>query len=159
MPNKRLLPLLLLFTLLAAACSSVGTSDASTRDDAGTIVEGGDVGVFVLAVGDCFDDPDADATQISSVAATPCDAPHDNQVYDKFDLPSGDFPGDDAVMQDAFAGCLERFESALGEPYETSPLAIFPLYPTSQGWDAGDHEVVCAVYNVDLSKLTADALA
>ena len=126
------------------------------------VTEGGDVGVFALNVGDCFDDPpdvqgDGDGS-VEAVAAVPCDEPHDNQVYHKFDLPDGDFPGEDATFDRATAGCIAQFEAAVGEAYETSPLDIFPLTPTESGWAAGDQEVICSIYNLDLSKLTADAL-
>lgn len=160
MLKMRVLPALFGFAVLVAACGgNESTSDDSTRDDQGTIVEGGDVGVFALAVGDCFDDPAAEATEVYSVDAIPCDEPHDNQVVAKFDLASGDFPGEEEVMAQAYQGCLDRFEEVTGEAYETSPLDIFPLFPTEGGWDAGDHEVVCNLYNVNLSKLTEDLIA
>ena len=155
----RLLPMLLLFALLAACGGNDGISDDSTRDDQGTIVEGGDVGVFVLEVGDCFDDPAGDAVQVVTVEAVPCDQPHDNQVAAKFDLPDSDFPGDDEVLAQAVTGCIDRFENAVGEPYETSRLDVLPMYPTKDGWDSGDHEVICNVYNLDLSKLTSSVVS
>ena len=114
--------------------------------------------MFVLAVGDCFDDPD-DLTNVGSVAAVPCDQPHDNQVYAVFDLADGDWPGQDAVGEQAALGCIDRFDAAIGEAYETSPLDIAPLYPSADTWTAGDREVVCAAYNVDLSKITGSVLA
>ncbi|MGB5756298.1 MAG: septum formation family protein [Acidimicrobiales bacterium] len=157
--STRVLPIVVLLGLGAAACGSTATSDESTRNDAGDIVEAGDVGVLALGVGDCFDDPSEDATEVASVAAVPCDQPHDNQAYAVFDLPDGDWLGQDPVVDAAFTGCLDRFEAAIGEPYDVSPLDILPLYPTEDSWNAGDHEVVCAVYNVDLSKLTASVLA
>ncbi len=158
MLNKRVLPIVVLLALGAAACSSTANDDESTRNDAGEIVEAGDVGVLALGTGDCFDDPAGDETEVASVAAMPCDQPHDNQAYAVFDLPDGDWLGSEVVVEAAFNGCLERFEAAIGESYEVSPLDILPLYPTEASWDAGDREVVCAVYNVDLSKLTGSVL-
>lgn len=163
MSKKRLLLLLPAVGLLAGACSAA-TSDASTRDEDGVVIEGGDVGVLALNVGDCFDDPPGvfetdEVTEIETVVAIPCDEPHDNQAYAKFDLPDGDWPGDTAATNAAFDGCLSRFESMLGEPYETSPLDILPLSPTRDGWSLGDHEVLCAAYNVDLSKMTEDVIS
>lgn len=163
MSKKHLLLLLPTVVLSAGACSAA-TSDASTRDEDGVVIEGGDVGVLALNVGDCFDDPPGvfeteELTEIETVAAIPCDEPHDNQAYAKFDLPDGDWPGDQVTTADAFDGCLDRFESMIGEPYETSPLDILPLSPTEEGWRLGDHEVLCAVYNVDLSKMTADVIS
>jgi len=158
MVSKRLLLPLVVFALVVAACSGDSTTDNSTRDDSGTIVEGGDVGVFVLKVGDCFNEPTADGA-ISDVAAVPCDEPHDLQIYAAFDLPDGDWPGLKTVELDAALGCLERFEAAIGEPYETSPLDVFPMYPLEEGWnEVNDREVLCSAYNLDGSKLTGDVL-
>lgn len=163
MSTKRLLLVLPVVGLLTGACSAA-TADDSTRNDAGVVIEGGDVGVLALNVGDCFDDPPGvfetdEMTEVESVAAVPCDEPHDNQAYAKFDLPDGDWPGDEETSQDAFDGCLDEFEAMIGEPYETSPLDILPLSPTETGWRLGDHEVLCAVYNLDLSKLTTDVIS
>ena len=158
MLKTRVLPLLFVLALVGAACGgSESVSDDSTRDDSGTIVEGGDVGVFVLEVGDCFDD--GSGTEIASVAAVPCNEPHDNEVVDKFELDGGDWPGLEEVQMQSLLGCLDRFEAAVGEPYETSPLDIGPLYPTEEGWKQGDHEVICVVFNVDFTKLENSVLA
>ncbi|MCP3934766.1 MAG: hypothetical protein GY708_05265 [Actinomycetia bacterium] len=153
---RRVLVTLALFGLMATGCSTEISTDESTRNDEGEIVEGGDVGVFVLAIGDCFDDATTD--EVASVKTLPCSSPHDNQVYAALDLPDGDWPGVETVQLDASLACLDRFEAALGEPYDTSPLDIAPLYPTEGSWGAGDREVLCAVYNVDLSKLTTSLL-
>ncbi|MEM9651434.1 MAG: septum formation family protein [Actinomycetota bacterium] len=149
--------------VLASACGTT-TFDDSTRNDAGEVIEAGDVGVLAIKVGDCFDDPpglldSVEQTEIEAVAAIPCSEPHDNQAYAKFDLADGDWPGQQVIADDAFDGCLDRFESMIGEPYETSPLDIMPLSPTEEGWRFGDQEVLCAVYNVDLSKLTTDVIS
>lgn len=102
--------------------------------------------VFSLSVGDCFDDPDS-VEQISQVPIVDCDEPHDNEVYALFDLPDGDFPGDDAVQEAAADGCLgSRFESFVGTPYLESELWASALWPTSDSWAAGDREVVCFLY-------------
>lgn len=157
MPRMKLLPLAIGLALAGAACAADATVDQSSRDDGGTVVEGGDVGVFVLQVGDCFDDPD-DFANVASVAAVPCTELHDNQVYAKFDLPDGGWPGDVAVQDMAVNGCLDRFEPAVGQQYETSPLDIAPLFPSVDTWGTGDREVICALYNVDFSKLTGSVL-
>lgn len=163
MLKRPLLPLLLFFAIFGAACTSEATADDSTRDDDGAIVEGGDVGVLRLEIGDCFDDPSASITEepieVASVEAIPCSAPHDNQVAAKFDLLGGDWPGLETVQFDSYSGCVDRFEALTGEAYETSPIDIFPLYPTEPGWDAGDREVICSLYNFDGSKLSVDLLA
>ena len=103
----------LLVLALATSCSDDSTSDNSTRDEEGNITEGGDVGVFALEVGDCFDQPPDG--NIEEVAGVPCDEPHDTEVYAKFDMEGGDdapYPGDAAVQT-----CAPRLEpTSTSEP-------------------------------------------
>ena len=104
--------------------------------------------VFDLAVGDCFDQPDA--TVVTDVAVVPCVEPHDNEVYAAFELPEGDFPGEDDLAELATAGCLERFEEWAGTGYAQSRLVSQHLTPTREGWErADDREVVCFVQDED----------
>ncbi|MDA3040977.1 MAG: hypothetical protein O3C27_15900 [Actinomycetota bacterium] len=67
----------------------------TTRDESGEIVEAGGLGVFAMEVGDCFQVPIEDLVQ--SVEAVPCTEPHDAQVYAKFDMPDGPYPGEPAI--------------------------------------------------------------
>lgn len=134
--------------------------DAS-RDDTGDIVSAGELSVFSLRVGDCFNDSqevlDADGNPVSlmDLEAVPCSEPHDNEVYAVFDLELKAFPGDDAVFEMAADECLGRFEGFVGLPYEKSILDIYPIYPTKESWlEQNDREVACAVYHMDLEKLT-----
>ena len=134
--------------LLLAACSDgSGTTDESERDVSGDVVEGGDVGVFVIQVGDCFDDPGQEiATQVPAV---PCDEPHDFEAVATFDVDGGeDFPGEAAVGEDAEVGCLERFEGYVGSAYADSALFVDAITPTAESWEqGGDREVICMVFD------------
>jgi hypothetical protein len=129
------------------------------RDASGAIVSGGNVGAFAIQLGDCFDDTPAsgadDSGEVTSLPGVPCAEPHDNEVYAVFDVDYEAFPGDDVMGQLAFDECLARFEGFVGAVYEDSSLDITALYPSSQSWGAqGDREVVCAVYDMNLGKLT-----
>jgi hypothetical protein len=85
----------------------------------------------------------------------PCTEPHDNEVYATFDVDYESFPGDDVMAEHAFDECLARFEGFVGTVYEESTLDITTLYPSSQSWSRqGDREVICAVYDMNLDKLT-----
>jgi hypothetical protein len=139
--------------LVAGVLGACGDDEAE-RDDEGAVAEEGDVGVFSLREGDCFDDPDElegdEAPRVESVAAVPCDQPHDNEVYHLGELPDGDFPGQQEIVQMAFDECLDPFEDFVGVPYEESELEIFPLTPSQDTWeDEDDREVVCAAYLPD----------
>ena len=131
------------------------------RDESGSIVGGGEIGVFAMRTGDCFDDPqeiiDAGSAtaEFQDVAGVPCSEPHDNEVYAVFDVSFDRFPGEGAMSDVATDECLERFENFVGRSYEESILDVFPIYPTDDSWSRlNDREVVCAVYHIDGDKLT-----
>ena len=107
--------------------------------------------VFELAVGDCFDD--AGGTQISEVPIVDCAEPHDNEVFRVYDVADGDYPGDDALVQQAVATCLPALDDYVGDADVASQLDAFPITPTAGSWEDGDREVVCALYDADLAKL------
>jgi hypothetical protein len=135
----------------------VGTALQPERDETGAIIEEGALDAFGMRVGDCFNDVvavGAGATQVTNVPAVPCAQPHDNEVYAVFDVTLPGFPGSEAMSQQAFDGCLERFEAFVGKDYQSSSLDVTHLYPTQESWDQNDREVICAVYDVNLNKLT-----
>ena len=144
----RLLTLLTLFALILTACGS------AQRDSSGEIVEAGTEDVFSLRVGDCFDDDLGAEGEIFSVAAVPCDEPHDNEIFYAFDLPAGDYPGDVRIDEAAFAECTTSFETYVGIEYAASELAVTYLSPTPDSWDAGDREIACLLYDATLAKIT-----
>lgn len=132
--------------LVLAACSQDSEEDSTVRDETGAVQEGGDVGVFRLQVGDCFNSPALTpgvTTEVQDVAALPCDEPHENEVYDAFDMTESTYPGVEATNTIANEGCLERFEAFVGLAYEQSIYGILTLTPTEQSWETGDREVLC----------------
>lgn len=136
-----------LIVLLGAAVlvSACGVAD--------TVDELVDQSVFSMEPGLCWDD-EGDAEEISSVPDRDCADPHDNEVFAVVELPDGEFPGSDAVYQQAFDQCSGAlFDEYVGIAYLDSNLEVFPLTPTSSGWDDGDHGVVCNLYALDGSKL------
>jgi hypothetical protein len=146
---RRLTGTLVVLVAMLGACSSV------PRDNDGNLTEPITMSVFDLEVGDCFDDPD-DLAEISEIDAMPCDLSHDNEVFTILSHPlSGeDWPGRDPIEETAFATCVEQFDVFVGVAYADSRLAVAYFTPTEDGWDAGDDEVVCFLYDIDLQKLT-----
>ena len=109
--------------------------------------------VFTLEVGTCFDH--SDETEVSSVPEVDCSEPHDNEVFAVFDYTASDtFPGSSAMNDAAQELCIAEFEAYVGRSYQESTLGVFPITPTEGSWDSGDREIICALYNLDLSKLT-----
>ena len=147
----------LLTILLAAAIGLAGAcgGDEPTRDDSGSISETDDVTPNSLQVGDCFNDPDSSATEVSSLEAVPCDEPHDNEVFHVFDLEGDDYPGDDEVARLGTEGCEPELEAYVGAPPAEAGLAIVPVTPTEGSWnDSDDRTILCAAYNADGTPLT-----
>ena len=131
---------------LVAGCGD----DEPTRDDEGAIAEEGDLGVTSVKVGDCFNDPEGavEGVEVEALAAVPCDQPHDNEAYHRYDLPDGDFPGQEQVEQEALEGCVgAEFQSFIGVSYDESAFEVTTISPTEETWnDLDDREVICAVY-------------
>lgn len=109
--------------------------------------------VLTLDVGTCFDDPES-FDEVTDVPVTDCADPHDNEVFSTFDIPDGDYPGDEAVNAAAENGCLAAFEPYVGLDYASSVYDIGWFTPTQDSWDAGDREVICFVYEVTFAKIT-----
>lgn len=131
----------------------------ANRDASGTIVAEGNIDAFQMKVGDCFNDSEdslsEEVEEVFGVDGIPCSTPHDNEVFAVFDIPLGDFPGEEKLSDIAFDSCLKYFPKYVGKSYEESSLDIFPIYPTLQSWtQSDDKEVVCALYNLELKKLT-----
>jgi len=114
---------------------AVGEAD---RDDSGSIEKEGDLNVFDLRVNDCVTDlPKSDGLQ-SSVKASPCDKPHEGEVYTVIELGDGDYPGDAFVNGKADRGCPARLRR-LDPPVEVD---IFYFTPTKESWDADEGKTV-----------------
>lgn len=128
-------------------CGSL-LGDGPTRDDSGQVVEAGELEAFDLQVGDCFNDPGADA--VDTVMAVPCTELHDFEVYHSFDLADGDYPGADTIQSQWTQGCLAEFEGFVGTSFDQSLLDISGIFPTEETWnELGDREVLCSVTAVD----------
>lgn len=156
--------MVLVVGVVLAGCSSNG----ATRDDAGQIVERGEVDIFSFAEGDCFDDPpelaaSSGAIEVPGVEGLPCSDPHDNEVIAVRDIgpeafPIADgaaFPGALAIELVAVDLCVSEFEPFVGFPFEQSILDVGAFWPTEQTWDVlNDREVVCFVFRVDFAPMT-----
>ena len=130
--------------LLASCGGGAATSDDSARDDSGDIVEGGDVGVFVVQEGDCISWP-TNGDPISSFDGSSCDDPHDGEIYSLFDVTGfDDFPGGEIIAEQANQGCLAAFEPYVGIAYQQSEFFFTFLGPSEETWDlVDDREVIC----------------
>jgi hypothetical protein len=115
-----------------------------------------DTSVFRIRPGDCFDDP-APGRQLRQVDVTPCDQPHDNEVFATVEHPAGadfPFPGHDGVVAHAEQACPGPFAAYVGIAYAQSRFSLFPIVPSRESWAKGDRQIICALYDNEAGKLT-----
>jgi hypothetical protein len=125
MKFTRIALLVSVVSLFAAGCSSEGN-------------------VFALGVGDCFGGQAGG--EISDVPIVECSEPHESEVYSVWDVEGESLPIGTSSFEE---GCLERFEAAIGAPFESSVVYSSIIFPTSDSWDQGDREVICYGFEVD----------
>jgi hypothetical protein len=104
-------------------------------------------------IGDCFDDPTS--VEVDEVPGFPCEEAHDNEAYAIFDHedPDQPWPGQDAIDEYAYTACIDRFLDYVGTPYDDSRLEVSSFTPLEVGWNSGDHEIVCFLYDLNFEKL------
>ncbi|QYM63233.1 septum formation family protein [Microbacterium sp. Se5.02b] len=132
---------------------AVPTEQPETDGGAGPgDIEGAEMVPFAeLEVGDClpFVD-DGDAEQIYELPVVPCDSPHTDEVFFIFEVEDGAFPGDDALGETAWDGCLAQFDDYVGIPYDDSTIDFYTYQPTKGSWArADDRTVQCILFSYD----------
>ena len=142
--------------LILALSFATGACDDAERDEAGKVQTAGDMSVYQLRAGDCFNGGERVAEEtgqertVKRVTAVPCDQAHDNEVFAVFEHPAAAearFPGEEAVNQVAQDGCLERFQPYVGQPYDGSELKVAVIAPGEQSWQEEDDRVIaCILY-------------
>ncbi|WP_353113381.1 septum formation family protein [Microbacterium sp.] len=146
-------------SIALSGCSAIdgllnGKGQDADRDKSGNVKEDAEIGIFNLKVGDCVL---ADANQngeMSSANVTPCDKPHDQEVYFEFDMTGDTYPADDAFQEAAAAQCIPAFEKFVGHPFDGSALDIRTMTPTPDTWNKmNDRKVQCIIVDLNGAKL------
>lgn len=150
MPPRTAALLALALVFSAAACSD------AERDEEGKVQTAGDLSVYELRTGDCFNGGERVAEEtgrertVNQVTAVPCDQAHDNEVFAVFDHPAAKdapFPGEEAVNKVAQDGCLGRFEAYVGRTYDGSDLKVAVIAPGEKSWkEEDDRTIACVLY-------------
>ena len=155
LPSSNVAPRLVAVLML---CTTLMACNDAKRDASGVIVDSGEVDIFSIRVGDCFQDWEnalsGDLTELSDLPAVPCSEPHDNEVYHLFDLSTDDFPGDQSLEALAIESCHDPFEAYVGLDYASSRLDYGWVIPTDASWSDGDREIVCFLFDVEFRELT-----
>jgi hypothetical protein len=106
----------------------------------------GEVPFSEIEVGMCVND--ADITEsVWGLPVVDCAEPHDSEVYAIFELPAGEYPGDDEVIRLSDEGCFAAFADYVGVPYDQSVLYFQFYWPDKRGWAVDDRAVICTLYD------------
>jgi hypothetical protein len=149
LPLSLALGAVLLLSLSACAGGGAGGRAAGGEPPAPTATSTGPEGhadVFSLHPGDCMND--SDDTEVSELPVVDCTSPHDFEAFSEFDLAGTDYPGDDAVSEEAHGTCADEFEPFVGIAYDSSKLDVRFLAPTEESWsELDDRTVVCLLFD------------
>lgn len=143
-------------TSVEAAADPVPSPSAPATESGSPVdpstIEGAEMVTFDdLEVGDCL--PYVEYTgddMIFEVPVVSCDRPHTDEVFYIYQVDDDTFPGDNAMLNEAWEGCLAQFEGFVGLPYEQSELDFYTYQPTKLSWSrANDRTVHCIAYSYD----------
>lgn len=145
-----------IYALIAAVVLGGTFLFAARRDDSGQITGAGDLSVFDLQVGDCFD-VSAGESEVTSVRAIPCGEPHVYEVYWNGDYPGDSFPSTATADSWAEGQCIPAFEDYVDFGYEESIYYVSYLSPSEESWADGDRVFTCYLHNVSETPISGSA--
>ncbi len=96
-------------------------------------------------VGTCLLSEDLESQEVDELTPIDCATSHDIEVFAKADLPDGNYPGEDAILEAGDAICEENFTTYVGTEYWESSLDFIYLYPIENSWLTGDREILCMI--------------
>ncbi len=139
-------------TLTRSALAVLGVAGLTASMSACSLLGGS---VASAEVGACVDTTSMGTDEITEIPTVDCSEEHDVQVFHKFDMPDGDYPGADGVEAAAREDCIAEFDAFVGAAYEDSALDINYIGPSEQSWnDANDREILCLLFAMDGSTAT-----
>ena len=99
-----------------------------------------------LKVGDCLPKVPRAVDYTVHLKEAPCSDPHRAEVYSVWDLGRGHYPSVNRLVDRSDEGCLERFQSFVGDAYDWSNLEFTYLMPDEEDWHNHWRKVTCVVY-------------
>lgn len=133
-----------LWTLLIVVIIVLALATGVERDASGQVTDSGSESVFDLRVGDCMNDLEETAVELT-VDVKPCAEPHDAEAVSRFELPAGAWPGMAFVTREAESRCLRGVESAAAGAPRAGEVETFYFHPTEESWAQEDDRVVLCV--------------
>ncbi len=118
--------------------------DQTTRDESGSIIQEGELGVFSFKIGDCVTGLTNQET-IEKATGVPCSQPHEVEVYAEtfFQDDSETIPANFVANGEEY--CYNEFSRFVGLSYDASTLDFSVLHPTPESWESGDREITCLI--------------
>ncbi|MGH9040250.1 MAG: septum formation family protein [Acidimicrobiia bacterium] len=145
--------------LVALLLAVAGACDDGERNEGGQVSAAGNLSVYDLKAGDCFNrngkvaTPEGEDSPVEFVESVPCDESHESEVFGVFEHPLDpgfQFPGGRDVTKVAQDGCVDRFEDYIGTPFGDSDLLVAVIAPGEVSWvQENDRTIVCLVNNGD----------
>lgn len=132
--------------LVGAALVGFGFLSAAQRSDTGAITHAGPMAWNDLQAGDCFNFRDEGDT-VDQVDAVLCADAHVYEVFWVGEAPDGEFPTTDEVATFAEDTCSPAFADYVGHEIETSVWYASYVAPGEDAWNAGEHTIVCHLFN------------
>lgn len=129
--------------IIALAVTAVIVSGPE-RNAAGEITDPGTVTATELTSGDCVNGV-RDGASVTTLPAVPCTEPHEAEIFAVFSLRLTEWPGDEAVLDEAEKGCEQRIGGYEAAMMDDQTLELMFLHPSVESWRGGDHEVTCMV--------------
>ncbi len=135
---------LVIYRHVAADSETAADTEVSGEGPAG----GREVGLSTLQVGNCFNlPPSAGSSVPDSVWLVSCERPHEAEVYHRFTLAAGPYPGDEDVDALARKQCSTVFELYVGVSPDRSELNFGYVRPGQDQWESGDRGGGCALFH------------
>jgi hypothetical protein len=118
---------------------------ANRSSATGQISKSGNVSIFSLRVGDCFQNPTGGQLSVTNVTAVPCTTAHNAQAFAAFNAADASYPGNTSLLREASQGCRSRVSGNLDRAKLTSTMSLHFLFPEQQSWADGHRRVTCLI--------------
>ncbi|MFC7407119.1 septum formation family protein [Georgenia alba] len=105
--------------------------------------------VFELQEGDCLNRSDFEGGEVTDVEILECGEQHDAEVFALVEHTGEEFPGDQAIQDEAGTMCEPPFEEFIGVPYAESELFFSVLTPSEESWNQADDRTSACIVTVD----------
>ncbi|WP_213813918.1 septum formation family protein [Glaciihabitans sp. dw_435] len=103
-----------------------------------------------MAIGDCLNDTQDDE-EVETVPIVSCRISHHSEVYDDAVIAGTEYPGLEALGEEADQVCKKSFAEFVGISYEDSGIDFSRYIPTEGSWESGDRLITCVARAVDMN--------